>query len=826
MLRFGVRWRVVALSVVAMFTAVTGLSGGPASADQAVTVGVGTSVVSGLFHTCVIMQDSTVKCWGSNENGQIGENGTTGSQAAAFNPTPVVAFSSPTAASIATGGRHTCALNTNGTVACFGKNDFGQLGLDPNTFPDRQTPTAVAGLSNVTSISAGDVFSCATKADGTVWCWGVDALGQLGVPTTGLPTISTPPAPYSFTPVQVVGVTGAIAVDAGDNHACALRTDGNVMCWGANDVGQLGNGTMGGSSTVAAVVGGLDRIAGLTSGRSHSCARKTSGTVFCWGANDSGQLGVGDTTPRLVPEVLPTLGAVRTIAASEDTTCAVRTTGTAACWGANGHGQLGNGTKTTSLAPSTVSNLTNAAVIAPGWNHTCALLTDGSMKCWGANDRGQLGNGTGGLPTDPDATTPQVVPGLTAVKLDVGTVTNPGPNPAPVVLDQPYVALAAPERLLDTRPFVEDVLDANPAYQGIGPVGPGGLELVVTGRGTTPAGVASVFLNVTAVNAPASGYLTVYPCGAGRPTASNVNYGAGDTVANAVIAKVGTGNKVCIFAETPVNVIVDIAGYFPSTDSYTPLAAPIRILESRPGAEPTVDGQSSNFGRIADGSITRLSIAGRGGSTLPGSVASVALNVTAINGGDNGGYLTVWPCDASRPDASNVNYARSQTIPNLVVSKVSIAGEVCIYNYKAVDLAIDASGYFATTISYTPLAAPARFMDIRLGGSTIDGVAAGPVSGTVTGGGDPYRLLVGGRGGISTSAGAVLTTVTVVNPAADGYLSVFPCGQATPTVSNINYKAGQTIANTVAAGIGADKKVCIFSSANADVLVDVAGTLS
>ena len=817
MQRLGVRWRAALLGLLTIASALT-VSTSAVSADQAVTVGVGTSVVSGQFHTCVLMDNQQVRCWGSDENGQIGEGGTSPSN---FEVSPVVSYSPTTAASIATGGRHTCVLNTDGTVSCFGKNDFGQLG-QPLSTPANPTPTTVAGISNVTSITAGEVFTCATKSDGTVWCWGDNGVGQLGVPATGLPTQGAPPSPYSPSPVQVAGVTGAIAVEAGNAFACALKTDGTVVCWGVNDVGQLGRGAVSSATSVAAAVPDLDRVASLTSGRAHTCARKTSGAVFCWGAGDAGQLGAGSTDPHYLPEVVPTLGSVRNVAASEDTTCAVRTTGTAACWGSNSNGQLGNGNKTNSLAPSTVTGLTNAVVIAPGWRHTCALLTSGTVQCWGANNVGQLGNGAGGAAAA-DSTSPITVPGLTAVKLDPGTVVTPGLTPGSAVTDQPYTALAAPERLLDTRAGANDVVDQNATYQGIGAISTKTLQ--VTGRGTTPSGAASAVLNVTVVNAGADGYLTVYPCDAAVPNASNLNFAAGDTIANAVFTKLDSSGRACIFASTSVDVLVDASGYFPTTGSFIPLAAPRRLLETRLGASPTVDGQKSNIGRPGDQAITRVPIAGRNGGEIPAGVSSVALNVTAINGGADGGYLTVWPCDdAPQPNASNVNYKAGQTIPGFVIAKVSNAGEVCIFGFKAADLAVDAVGYFTSAISYTPLAKPSRFMDSRATGATDDGQAQGKTF--ILDGQNDTRLRIGGRNGISASAGAVLANVTVDGPLGDGFVTVYPCGQTRPTVSSLNFKAGQTIANSVAAGVGSGRDICLYSSVPTNVIVDVAGTLS
>ncbi len=348
------------------------------------------------------------------------------------------------------------------------------------------------------------------------------------------------------------------------------------------------------------------------------------------------------------------------------------------------------------------------------------------------------------------------------------------------------------------------------------------LELTVAGRGATPGTAASTFLNVTAVDPAGAGYLTVYPCGQTQPNASNVNFAAGQNVPNAVISKIGTGGKVCIFTSAATQLIVDTAGYFPTTTSFTPLANPVRLLDSRTGGS-TIDGQAAGIGPRPGGQVYTLQVAGRGGLPGAGSLASAVLNVT-VDAPASGGYITVYPCDQAQPNASNVNFQAGQTIPGLVVAKLSAAGTVCVFTDQTTDLLVDAAGYFATTVSYTPLAAPVRFMETRNGAiAPPDGGAYGEGARP---GGTEYQLLVGGRNGIAQSASAVLLNVTVAGPQQSGYLSVYPCGSPAPNASNLNYEAGKTIANTVPAGVGAGRKVCIFVSGTTDVIVDVAGRLA
>ena len=384
---------------------------------------------------------------------------------------------------------------------------------------------------------------------------------------------------------------------------------------------------------------------------------------------------------------------------------------------------------------------------------------------------------------------------------------------------QIYVGLANPARLLDTRPggiTVDGVAAAG------GPVvGGTTLALQVGGRAGIPADAASVALNVTATNTAGAGYLTVFPCGQTPPTASNVNYGAaGETRPNAVVAKLGTGGTVCIFALTTTDVIVDVAGSFPAADGFTPLPNPARLLDTRAGQQVAPDG-TSGTDAVAGGTTREVQIGGLSG--VPAGAASVALNVTATNTAGPG-YLTVFPCGQTPPTASNVNYgAAGLTTPNAVVSKLGTGGKVCVFALTTADVIVDVAGYFGDANGLTPLDNPARVLDTRPGGATVDGVASGggPIQG-----GTVREVPIGGRAGLPSDAASVALNVTATNTAGPGYLTVFPCGQTAPTASNVNYSAaGLTTPNAVIARLGTNGKVCVFALTTADVIIDVAGYL-
>jgi alpha-tubulin suppressor-like RCC1 family protein len=293
-------------------------------------------------------------------------------------------------------------------VRCWGSNNNGQLGdgttvnkLSPTVVPSILTLVDVVTGVRVAAISASVNHTCALKSNGVARCWGYNAYGQLGDGTT----IS------KSTPATVPGLTEVVALTTGWKHSCALRTDGTVRCWGANSSGQLGDNTTVDKLTPTPVVvpalfigtTPLTGVATLTSGDSHTCALKTDGTVRCWGYNGSGQLGDGTTVSKSTPTTVPSLVGVSAISGGVDHSCAMQTDGTVRCWGYNGGGQLGDGTtvnKSSPVAVPSILSLANiltgvrVAAIASGYTHTCALKTDGAVRCWGANSYGQIGDGT------------------------------------------------------------------------------------------------------------------------------------------------------------------------------------------------------------------------------------------------------------------------------------------------------------------------------------------------------------------------------------------------------------------------------------------------
>jgi alpha-tubulin suppressor-like RCC1 family protein len=441
-----------------------------------------TDITAGGGHTCALISDGTVTCWGWNDNGQLGDGTTTDSS------TPISvtggALTNKTVNDITASLRHTCALLSDGTAACWGWNQFGQLG--DGTTTDSSTPVALTSGATFTSITAGWTYTCVVFDDGSASCWGhtyygqgnvyggalagkavssisasrdhaclvttdgivacvgANSLGQLGNASRTNSII-----PVAVTADALTGKTVSSVAVAG-NHSCAVLSDGAAACWGQNPSGELGNGTTNSSSTPVTVTGGAliaKKVISITAGgsffyqniyRGHTCAVLSEGTAACWGWNEFGQLGSGSTSNSTIP-VAVTGGAltdkiVTSIAASSSHTCAVLSDGSVACWGSNRSGQLGNGTTTNSTIPVAVTGdaLTGKTVtkLAVSDARTCAVLSDGSVACWGVVDILSNGNGDSVMSATPVAITGGALAGKT-----VTSITNGGGHTCAVLSD-------------------------------------------------------------------------------------------------------------------------------------------------------------------------------------------------------------------------------------------------------------------------------------------------------------------------------------------------------------------------------------------------------
>ncbi|MCP3163256.1 RCC1 domain-containing protein [Myxococcus qinghaiensis] len=329
----------------------TGLVGDGTRALRASAVGVrglGSGVLAiaaGGQHTCAVVEGGTVKCWGDNSLGQLGN----GNTMASLEPVDVPGAGTNVVA-VAVGLAHSCSLHAGGQVMCWGANDFFQLGWELVGKTPR--PVQVLGLpENLTVLAAGARHTCAATTDGEAWCWGDNSEGALG---NGL----TSPTPEPGVG-RVRGLTGPVrALTAGLGHTCARVGTGDIECWGRNDRGELGDDTALDRTIPVRPLELPSTMRQVRAGNEFTCALDAQERVHCWGRNEEGQLGDGTLIHRPAPvEVTALGGAVVDLSAGVTSTCAVMRDGQVRCWGDNAAGQLGDGTQSDRVAPAVVQGL-------------------------------------------------------------------------------------------------------------------------------------------------------------------------------------------------------------------------------------------------------------------------------------------------------------------------------------------------------------------------------------------------------------------------------------------------------------------------------------
>ncbi len=350
-------------------------------------------VKASVDHTIMRTTTGSIKVWGINSNGQLGNEIIN-----QVSPVAVYGFESTPLLDISGGTNHSLMLKTDNTVWSMGLNSNGQLG--DNTTVQKNTPVQVKGtggvgtLTDVVSVSSGGAHSIAAKSDGTVWAWGLNTNGRLGDNTTT----------QRLAPVQVHGVgnigflTDVVKVVASNAHSVALKNDGTVYAWGLGTSGQLGDGTIVSKSVpVQVLVNNIVDIIASNAG-SFTLALKNDGTVWSWGLNTNGQLGDGTVTLRSTPVQVMNLSNVISIGAGTSHSLAIKSDGSVWAWGLNSNYQLGDGTNTQRNQPVEVLDISDAVDLSAGAIHSYAVKSDGSVWAWGStNNYGQLGDGTAGL---------------------------------------------------------------------------------------------------------------------------------------------------------------------------------------------------------------------------------------------------------------------------------------------------------------------------------------------------------------------------------------------------------------------------------------------
>ncbi|HEX3510354.1 MAG TPA: hypothetical protein VHT27_04560 [Solirubrobacteraceae bacterium] len=319
----------------------------------------GQRIASGRLFACAVLTTGRVNCWGENGGGQLGDGTNTGPEHCEVSPcskVPVTVSGITNATTVGAGDSNACAVLTTGGVDCWGSNVQGQLGNGTRTASS--TPVAVSGIANATAVAVGQEHVCALLATGRIACWGANYDGELGTGSDSGPDCA---GDCSWTPVAVSGITDATAIAANAHYTCAVLATGGVDCWGYNEYGQLGDGTATGPETCVAnwycdtapaPVKGITNAVEIATGPSHACAELSGGGVDCWGVSGFGELGDGSST------------------------------GPETCAGEH-----------CSTVPVAVTGMTSATAISAGTYHSCAVVSAGGVDCWGANEYGSLGDG-------------------------------------------------------------------------------------------------------------------------------------------------------------------------------------------------------------------------------------------------------------------------------------------------------------------------------------------------------------------------------------------------------------------------------------------------
>jgi len=754
-----------------------------------------TQIAMGNSHACAVLDNAGVTCWGVGTNGKLGYgnvNDIGDNESPAANPVNGGLVSLPSgrsAVSVTVGDQHTCALLDNSQITCWGDAADGQLGYgNTNDIGDNEQPSGnpvnggivpLPAGRTARAVTAGAGFTCALLDNWQVACWGSNIFGEIGYGNTNNIGDNETPAtnPVNGGVVPLPAGHTATAVVAGRFHTCAVLDNAQLSCWGDGFAGKLGYGnqnTIGNSLTPATnpVNGGLvplpaeRSVLSVGAGQDHTCAVLDNGTVSCWGDGADGRLGYGSLTDIGDNETpadnpvnfgfvsLPGGRAAVSVQLGILHTCALLDDGTVACWGNSGSaGRLGYGNTLIigdNEFPS--NNSVNGGIVPIAQPVTrvdyravqpARLLDtrvggstiDGQFEAGGVRPAGSTLAlkvvGRGGAPV-----------GSTAVTLTVAVVSPaadgfltvwPCAKPMPTASSLNFSAGAStantvitatggdvciftskathliadltgftppttrysafnPARLLDTRPN-HATFDGLAAGAGTRPAG-SSTTLQVTGRGVpavVAAGTRTVVLNVAAVTPAAGGYLTIWPCDQPQPNASNVNFAAGRTTANMVIARVSGAGTVCVYTSQGTDLIADVVGSFDQLRALNPSTVrsinPARLVDTRPSGV-TTDGSFQRTGALAANTTYAFGIANR----FPLTNASTAvLNIAVVNPAGNG-FLTTWPCDRPAPTASSLNYLAGVNRANQVVSALSATGTICVRSSQAVQLIIDVSG--------------------------------------------------------------------------------------------------------------------------------------
>jgi uncharacterized delta-60 repeat protein len=398
---------------------------------------------------------------------------------------------------------------------------------------------------------------------------------------------------------------------------------------------------------------------------------------------------------------------------------------------------------------------------------------------------------TAATTTTTPATTTSTTTSTTTPPTTIPATTTSTTAP-PIQPVAPGYVPVGPARLLDTRPR-ERTADGEQEGIGLRPAGTVTV-LPVRGRVGLDKEAASVALTVTAPDSAGEGFVTVYPCDHPRPLASNLNTAAAATVANAVLTSLAADGSVCLYNSVATHLVVDVNGSAAAGSALVGVA-PSRLLDTRDG-DGALDGLGTASVRVR-------------GRTGVGNSSAVVLNVTTT-GASHDGFLTVYPCGSTRPSTSNLNVRAGITSANMVIVDVGADGAICVYSSVSVHVVVDLDGVVSRTVNGA--SPPRRLLDSRIPTSTRP---AGP---TVT------RVHLEPATSTAGTTAAILN-VTMVEPSADGYLTIYPCDRLRPLTSNVNAAQGEIVPNLVLAAFDQNRDVCIYNSTPTDLVIDLIGTI-
>ncbi|MEO1058059.1 MAG: delta-60 repeat domain-containing protein, partial [Actinomycetota bacterium] len=373
-------------------------------------------------------------------------------------------------------------------------------------------------------------------------------------------------------------------------------------------------------------------------------------------------------------------------------------------------------------------------------------------------------------------------------------------------------------RLLETR-VGPGFTTIDGEQQGIGRRTAGEItEIDIAGRANVPNDAHAAIVNIGAIQPEQAGFVTAFDCDDDVPNSSTLNHPASGVRANSAIVQLGADGSVCVFTQRATDLVVDITAYVNADGDITTFDGR-RILETRQGATfVTADGQQQGIGRRAADQVTVVDVAGR--VDVPADAIAGIVNVAAINP-EQQGFVSIYSCDDTRPNASTLNHLADATTSNGAIIEFDGDGQLCVYTQRATDLVIDVVGYVmpATDVITTD---PARLVETRLGSAfqTIDGQQQGigqRAAGQVT------TIPVAGRAAIPTGAVTAIFNVTAINAAADGFVTLYDCDDERPNTSTLNVAAGETIANRAVVALDGDGQVCLYTHRAMDIVIDATG---